>query len=40
MRGHLRKRGRQSWEIKVETGPRETDGRRQTQYHTVRGEQA
>ena len=37
MRGHLRKRGRQSWEIKVETGPRETDGRRQTQYHTVRG---
>jgi integrase len=37
MRGHLRRRGRQSWEVKVETGPREADGRRQTQYHTVRG---
>jgi integrase len=37
MRGHLRKRGRASWEIKIEVGPREADGRRHTQYHTVRG---
>ena len=37
MRGHVRRRGRQSWEVKIETGPREADGRRQTQYHTVRG---
>jgi integrase len=37
MRGHLRRRGRQSWEVKVETAPREAGGRRHTRYHTVRG---
>jgi hypothetical protein len=37
MRGHLRKRGRESWEIKIEASPRSVDGRRHIQYHTVRG---
>src|SRR5262245_45618554 len=36
MRGHIRKRGRNSWEIKYDIGDR-ADGRRQTRYRSFKG---
>jgi integrase len=37
MSGHIRRRGKQSWEIKFDSGRDEKTGRRLTQFHTVRG---
>ena len=36
MKGHIRKRGKNSWEIKVEL-PRGPDGKRQIRYHSFKG---
>jgi integrase len=36
MKGHIRKRGRDSWELKYDLGDR-TDGQRQTRYKSFRG---
>jgi integrase len=37
MIGHVRKRGRGSWEIKFDLGTDPLSGKRQTRYHTVKG---
>jgi len=37
MRGHIRRRGARSWELKYDI---REDGRRRTQYKTVRGTRA
>ena len=36
MSGNIRKRGKLSWQVKFETGPR-INGKRQTRFVTVRG---
>lgn len=37
MKGHIRKRGRKSWAIKIDIGPDPETGRRRTRWHTVKG---
>src|SRR5690242_17532529 len=37
MTGHIRRRGARSWEIKFELGTDPITGKRQTQYHAVKG---
>lgn len=37
MRGHIRKRGKRSWEIKFDTGINALTGRRETKYYSVKG---
>src|SRR6266542_27898 len=37
MRGHLRKRGGNSWEIKFDLGRDPASGKRQTRYHSFKG---
>ncbi|HET6246711.1 MAG TPA: site-specific integrase [Tepidisphaeraceae bacterium] len=37
MSGHLRRRGKRSWEIKFDIGRDEATGRRLTQFHSVKG---
>jgi integrase len=37
MRGHIRARGKQSWELKFEAGSRDGSGKRRIHYETVRG---
>ena len=36
MRGHIRRRGKNSWAIVIDQG-RDTDGKRRQKWHTVRG---
>jgi integrase len=36
-RGHIRRRGRNSWEIKIELGTDTRTGKRQTRYHSCKG---
>jgi integrase len=35
--GHIRRRGKSSWEIKFDVGPDPRTGRRETRYHSFRG---
>jgi integrase len=37
MKGHIRRRGKHSWEIKFDTGTDPATGRRATKYHSFRG---
>ena len=37
MRGHIRRRGQRSWELKFEIGTDPATGKRKTRYHTVKG---
>jgi hypothetical protein len=37
MSGHIRPRGRQSWELKLDAGRDPATGRRQIQYHSFKG---
>jgi Phage integrase, N-terminal SAM-like domain len=37
MRGHIHRRGRQSWEIKFDAGRDPATGKRKIQYHSFRG---
>ena len=36
-RGHIRRRGRQSWELKFDLGVDPRTGKRQTRYHSFKG---
>jgi hypothetical protein len=37
MTGHIRRRGKGSWEIKFDLGTDPATGKRQTRYHSVKG---
>jgi Phage integrase, N-terminal SAM-like domain len=37
MKGHIRKRGKNSWRLKFDVGRDEETGKRKTQFHTFRG---
>src|ERR1700756_5303650 len=37
MKGHIQKRGENSWRLKFDAGRDEKTGRRKTQFHTFRG---
>ena len=37
MKGHIRRRGKHSWELKFDAGRDDATGKRITQFHTVRG---